>query len=149
MPTPASAIQQASSIRAPSEAASSERPSTRPPVVRLDSLKNPQPRTIRFPRDGLKEIVPHCNNDLCAKSDMTNDGGKIICRTCGYVVEGLDLTSELTFGDGPGGLTQLWGTTISNNDDKARAAKGPRFMGGLDSRQVTERAGKCFPSLHR
>ncbi len=122
-----------------------QRRPSRPPRARLDSIKNPQPRPLPRPvRPTKAKVVPQCSNAECGNSDVVEDDGKLICRSCGFVLSELQITQELTFGEAANGAAVVQGVYVGANDDSARnpALGASKIAGGMDSRQVTERNGK-------
>ena len=74
---------------------------------------------------------------------MGEDDGKLICRSCGFVLQDAQITQELTFGEASNGAAVVQGVFVGANDETARnpAIGAVRVAGGMDSRQVTERNG--------
>jgi transcription factor IIIB 90 kDa subunit len=114
----------------------------RTPRARLDSLKNPRRSTSRINRPAQK-TTPTCGNSSCTRSDVVEDDGKLICRSCGFVVSDVQITQELTFGEAANGAAVVQGVYVGANEENARnTGLGPsKLTGGMDSRQVTERNG--------
>lgn len=118
-------------------------PRKRTPVTRLDSIKNPRSRVSGQVGKPQKSIVPQCTNSDCGNSDVGEDDGKLICRSCGFVLQDAQITQELTFGEASNGAAVVQGVFVGANDETARnpAMGALKVAGGMDSRQVTERNG--------
>ena len=112
-------------------------------LLRLDSLpriRNTPTRTQRPPKPSL----PTCKNPECSDSDVGEDDGKLICRNCGFIVQEINITQELTFGEASNGAAVVQGVYVGANDETARnpALGSSKVAGGMDSRQITERNGR-------
>ena len=121
------------------------RPS-RPPVQRLGSVKPSIPRrgSVARPTPPPTKPTPQqCTNSECGVSDVVEDEGKLICRSCGFVVQDAHITQEVSFGEMSNGAAIVQGVFVGANEEGGRSAPGThgRLGGGLDSRQVTERHG--------
>lgn len=118
-------------------------------VGRLDSLKNPQPRPppqfIKKPSRAQRVAASNdCPNPDCHEKDVGEEDGQLVCRGCGTVVSDSNMVSEVTFGALASGAHVLHGTHVGADQTYARTAGGARGRagGGLDSREITEAAGK-------
>ena len=60
------------------------------------------------------------------------------------MVQEINITQELTFGEASNGAAVVQGVFVGANDDTARnlTMGSSKVVGGMDSRQVTERNGK-------
>ena len=109
--------------------------------------KTPQPPAAAS--KPTKSSKPQCENRECSNSDVVDDDGKLICRTCGFILQETQITQELTFGEAANGAAVVQGVYVGANDESARISgmAGPRFGSGMTSRQISERDGICsFPS---
>ena len=114
----------------------------------------PQPRRTPQPTAPSKTTQsskPQCENTECANSDVVEDEGTLICRTCGFILQESQITQELTFGEAANGAAVVQGVYVGANDETARSSGnfGPRFGGGMTSRQISERNGQSGASKLR
>ncbi|MCJ1394670.1 transcription factor TFIIIB subunit brf1 [Xylographa bjoerkii] len=125
-----------------------KQPAQRVRAVRLDSVKNPQPRPV--PQAVLQASAQirrpatlQCTNKQCPKSDVDEDDGKLVCKTCGVVVQDGQITSEIQFLDMANGSVAVSGSYVGANEEHARnsALGNSKIAGGMDSRQVSLRNG--------
>lgn len=116
----------------------------RAPRARLETLNNST--RLSTPRIGRAppKTTPQCENPSCTRSDVIEEDGKLICRSCGFVLSDVQITQELTFGEAANGAAVVQGVYIGANEENARnTGLGPsKLTGGMDSRQVTERNGQ-------
>ena len=131
------------SARSTPVAAPTSRGPSRP---RLGSVKPPPPRTsLSRPLQDppAKSVQPQCTNADCGTGDVAEDDGKLICRSCGFVVREVHIAQEVTFGEAANGAAIVQGVYVGANETGARSSAlvGSKLGGGLDSRQVTERNG--------
>jgi len=131
-----------------------KQPLQRAPRVRLDSIKNPQPRpmpgTIRqVGKKAQKPKTLQCTNKQCPRSDVDEDDGKLICKTCGVVVQDGQITSEIQFLDTANGGVAVSGSYVGANEAHARnsALGNSKVAGGMDSREVSQRNGSLLFSM--
>lgn len=129
-----------------STAAPPRRPAGRP--VRLDSFKNPQPRPLPLSKKQARAKRMAANNECpnpdCKDKDVGEEDGQLVCRGCGTVVNDSNMVSEVTFGASLNGAHVLHGTHVAADQTFARsggAGRG-RVSGQMDSRDITEAAGK-------
>ena len=134
-----------------SKAALKQQPQ-RLPRVRLDSLKNPQPRAgLQIPRPAAhrvqtpsrRNIPAQCTNAACEKSDVASEGGHLLCRNCGTVIREENITSEIVFGESSNGAAVVQGAFLGADQSYSRisAPGGSKIAGGMDSREITEANG--------
>ena len=131
-------------------------PTQRAPRARLDSIKNPQPRPVpQATRPAKAQLrrpaVPTCTNKTCPKSDVDEDDGKLVCKTCGVVISDIQIIQEITFGESSNGAAVVQGAYVGANEEHARnsALGNSKLTGGTDSREVTLRNGKSsLNALH-
>ena len=116
--------------------------------VRLDSIKRPQtrpvPQAIRQSSSQVRKPASlSCTNKQCPKSDVVEDDGKLVCQSCGVVVQDGQITSEIQFLDMANGSVAVQGSYVGANEEHARnsALGNSKIAGGMDSRQVTLRHG--------
>lgn len=135
---------------------STSAPSRRPvgKVGRLDSLKNPQPRPPpqfnKKPSRAQRVAASNdCPNPDCHEKDVGEEDGQLVCRGCGTVVSDSNMVSEVTFGALASGAHVLHGAHVGADQTYARTAGGARGRagGGLDSREITEAAGKWLSAM--
>ena len=131
------------SARSTPVAAPASRGPSRP---RLGSVKPPPPRTSLsrpLPDRPTQSVQPQCTNPECGAGDVAEDDGKLICRSCGFVVQDVHIAQEVTFGEAANGAAIVQGVYVGANEAGARSSAlvGAKLGGGLDSRQVTERNG--------
>lgn len=127
----------------------------RVPRVRLDSIKNPQPRPVPqaakqpTPPPTQRNVVPSCTNASCDDSDVASEGGQLLCRNCGTVIRDEQITSEVTFGESASGAAVLQGSYVAADQSYSRlsAPGGSKITGGMDSREVTEANGTVFQRI--
>ena len=112
-------------------------------VQRLHSIKNPRLQSSLQPPKVARNIVPKCTNVSCTQSDVGEDDGKLVCRNCGFVLQEVQITQEVTFGETSSGAAVVQGVYLGANDENARnsALGNSKLAGGMDSRQITERNG--------
>ncbi|MCJ1244789.1 transcription factor TFIIIB subunit brf1 [Trapelia coarctata] len=125
-----------------------KQPLQRPVRTRLDSIKNPQPRpmpgTVRqVAKKPQKSKTLQCTNKQCPQSDVVEDDGKLVCQTCGVVVQDGQITSEIQFLDMANGGVAVSGSYVGANEAHARnsALGNSKIAGGMDSREVSQRNG--------
>ncbi|MCJ1419648.1 transcription factor TFIIIB subunit brf1 [Xylographa parallela] len=125
-----------------------KQPAQRVRAVRLDSVKNPQPRPIpkavlQASAQARRPATLQCTNKQCPKSDVDEDDGKLVCKTCGVVVQDGQITSEIQFLDMANGSVAVSGSYVGANEEHARnsALGSSKIAGGMDSRQVSLRNG--------
>lgn len=123
-------------------------------VGRLDSLKNPQPRPLplfnKKPSRAQRVAASNdCPNPDCHEKDVGEEDGQLVCRGCGTVISDSNMVSEVTFGALASGAHVLHGAHVGADQTYARTAGGARGRagGGLDSREITEAAGKWISAL--
>ena len=128
--------------------AAPKQPLQRTPRVRLDSVKNPQPRLSPLAaRQAATQVrrpaTLQCTNKQCPQSDVDEDDGKLVCKTCGVVVQDAQITSEIQFLDMANGSVAVQGSYVGANEDHARNSTlgNSKVAGGMDSRQVALRNG--------
>lgn len=85
-----------------------------------------------------------CPNPDCTNRDVGEEDGQIVCRGCGTVVSDSNIVAEVTFGALANGGHVLHGTHVGADQAFARSggAGGGRMSGPMDSRDLTEAAGK-------
>jgi len=141
-----------SAIKAGRPKAALKQPLQRTPRLRLDSLKNPQPRPMPGATRPVSKKAPkaalQCTNKQCPQSDIDEDDGKLICKTCGVVVQDGQITSEIQFLDLANGAVGVQGSYVGANEAHARnsALGNSKIAGGMDSREVSLRNGSYFSS---
>ncbi|MCJ1396877.1 transcription factor TFIIIB subunit brf1 [Xylographa trunciseda] len=125
-----------------------KQPAQRVRAVRLDSVKNPQPRPVppgvlQASAQIRRPATLQCTNKQCPKSDVDEDDGKLVCKTCGVVVQDGQITSEIQFLDMANGSVAVSGSYVGANEEHARnsALGNSKIAGGMDSRQVSLRNG--------
>ncbi|MCJ1438477.1 transcription factor TFIIIB subunit brf1 [Xylographa pallens] len=125
-----------------------KQPAQRVRAVRLDSVKNPQPRPVpkailQASAQNRRPTTLQCTNKQCPKSDVDEDDGKLVCKTCGVVVQDGQITSEIQFLDMANGSVAVSGSYVGANEEHARnsALGNSKIAGGMDSRQVSLRNG--------
>lgn len=114
----------------------------------MDSFKNPQPRPLPLSKKQARAQRMAANNECpnpdCHDKDVGEEDGQLVCRGCGTVVNDSNMVSEVTFGASLNGAHVLHGTHVAADQTFARsggAGRG-RVSGQMDSRDVTEAAGK-------
>ncbi|MCJ1282530.1 transcription factor TFIIIB subunit brf1 [Xylographa opegraphella] len=125
-----------------------KQPAQRVRAVRLDSVKNPQPRPVpkavlQASAQSRRPSTLQCTNKQCPQSDIDEDDGKLVCKTCGVVVQDGQITSEIQFLDMANGSVAVSGSYVGANEEHARnsALGNSKIAGGMDSRQVSLRNG--------
>ena len=126
-----------------------KQPAQRVRAVRLDSVKNPQPRPVpkavlQASAQTRRPATLQCTNKQCPKSDVDEDDGKLVCKTCGVVVQDGQITSEIQFLDMANGSVAVSGSYVGANEEHARnsALGNSKIAGGMDSRQISLRNGQ-------
>ena len=139
-------------IKSSNPKAALKQPLQRTPRVRLDSVKNPQPRPMPgiarpVAKKAQKSTALQCTNKQCPQSDVDEDDGKMVCKTCGVVVQDGQITSEIQFLDNANGSVGVQGSYVGANEEHARnsALGNSKVAGGMDSREVSQRNGSYFP----
>ena len=122
-------------------------------VVRLDSMRNPQPRPPPGaqgppPKKRRTERIQVCTVPSCQSRDLEEENGYLICQECGTVLQEANIVSDNMFIDAPGGESMRTGVTVGNDSARARIydALAARIVGGMTSREVSEANGT--PSCH-
>lgn len=126
----------------------------RPPPKRqrLDSLRNPQPRSspgahqIQQDQQVTMTLAKRCRNPSCRSVTFGEEEGNLVCQECGTVISEGNIVSEVQFAEtSAGGHLQL-GSYVGT--DQAHAANGLVGLrhSGAGSRDITEATGK--PSIH-
>ncbi|KAL9600688.1 MAG: hypothetical protein Q9219_003018 [cf. Caloplaca sp. 3 TL-2023] len=117
--------------------------------VRLDSIKNPQPRPPPGPQGPPPkrkkiERIHVCTVPSCQSRDLEEENGYLICQTCGTVLQETNIVSDNMFIDAPGGESMRTGVTVGNDAARARVydALAARIVGGMSSREVSEANGR-------
>lgn len=118
---------------------------------RLDSIRRPQPRPpIGFRRTTpvQKAAVTVCTNKECTESDIQEEEGKLVCMSCGLVVQESQITAEVTFAEGSNGAAAVQGVFVSADDEGGPhgVAGNSKVTGGLDSREITISNGELSSS---
>ncbi len=104
------------------------------PVVRLDSLKNPQPRPIPQARKAPTE----CPNPDCGeKGSGIEEDGKTICGACGSVITEMTMVSEVSYGLGTGGAHVVHGYHVGATQAYAKRGDVVDRNRAMSSRDVT------------
>lgn len=123
----------------------------RPPKrQRLDSFKNPQPRSspaVSQTQQIEKPSAKRCQNPSCQSLDIGEEDGIVICQQCGTVVNEINIVSEMQFAETAAGGHIALGSYVGN--DQAHASSGITGLrhGGSTSREMTESNGKPSPGL--
>lgn len=122
-----------------------KRPTGRP--ARLDSLKNPLPRVPHGKKQSRSQRMAasrECPNSDCTDKDVGEEDGQLVCRGCGTVVNDSNIVSEILFGESSTGKQMVQGGHVGADQSYSRPSQGMnhRTGGGLDSREITEAAGK-------
>ena len=88
---------------------------------------------------------PVCENPECTNSNVIEDEGKLVCASCGYLLQEAQITQELTFGETANGRAVVQGTYVGANETTARnhGAAG-RHGEGMNSRDISKRSGNYF-----
>lgn len=144
MSTRATPIPRVQSRRSPYARTPSGRPQSVRPVARLDSIGITRSRPPTQQRRSTKQQTNQCKNPDCDSGDVIEDEGKLICQNCGFVLQEVQITQELTFGEASNGAAVVQGKYVGANDESARnpALGSSKVAGGMDSRQITERNGR-------
>lgn len=106
---------------------------------RLDSLSNPQPR----PPPQLRQNKPlKCPDPTCACSGFTNEDDKVICETCGAVVQEYSMVTDIQYGVSGSGRAVVHGHHVGA--DQAYNRNGMLYDRNrqVSSEEVTNLAGK-------
>lgn len=121
-----------------------------PRLQRLDSLKNPQPRSFSSavrksppPKQQRKAVTKECPNPECREKDIAEEEGHLICRGCGTVVQESNFSSEVTWADNPNGAAVVQGSFLGPNQTHARGAtvKGHTIVNAEERRALRESEG--------
>ncbi len=106
----------------------------RRPVVRLDSLKNPQPRPV--PR--ARKAPTECPNPDCGeKGSGIEEDGKSICGACGSVITEMTMVSEVSYGLIGGGAHVVHGYHVGATQAYAKRGDVVDRNRAMSSREVT------------
>lgn len=104
------------------------------PVVRLDSLKNPQPRPV----PQAKKPPSECPNPDCGETGTgVEEDGKTICGACGSVITEMTMVSEVTYGLASGGAHVVHGYHVGANQAYAKRGEVVDRNRAMSSREVT------------
>ncbi|KAI5284923.1 transcription factor TFIIIB subunit brf1 [Ascosphaera aggregata] len=131
-----------------------QRPSIRPQVGRLASLKKPVTTPIRRPQQAFVPPPPvqtttypkptTCPNPGCPAPHIVEDDGQRVCTGCGTVISEANIVSEVTFGETLAGAAVVQGTFVGADQSHGRGS-GPGFQrAGMESREITEQNGARF-----
>ncbi|KAL8946181.1 MAG: hypothetical protein Q9222_007394, partial [Ikaeria aurantiellina] len=128
--------------------ASSRPPGLRP--VRLDSIRNPQPRPpLASPgqpaaKKKRSDRILVCTVPSCQSSNLEEENGDLICQACGSVLMEGNIVSDNTFIETGGGESLRAGVTVGNDATRPRVydAMAARIAGGMTSREVSEANGR-------
>ncbi|KAL9003914.1 MAG: hypothetical protein Q9188_003252, partial [Gyalolechia gomerana] len=112
-------------------------------VVRLDSIRNPQPR----PPPGSQgppakkrktDRILVCTVPSCQSRALEEENGYLICQSCGTVLQEANIVSDNMFIDMPGGESMRAGVTVGNDATRARVydALAARIVGRQAIRAV-------------
>ncbi len=104
------------------------------PVVRLDSLKNPQPRPAPQARKGPTECP---NSDCGEKGSGIEEDGKTICGACGSVITEMTMVSEVSYGLAAGGAHVVHGYHVGATQAYAKRGDVVDRNRAMSSRDVT------------
>ena len=113
-------------------------------MPRLDSLKNPQPRPPpQVASSQGKKAVTTCTNAECTESVVEEEDGKLVCISCGNVLQEMHIVSEIQFNENAGGAATVQGSHVGADQSRARAPGGQRLKmsGGMDSSEITNANG--------
>ncbi|KAL8816866.1 MAG: hypothetical protein Q9223_004202 [Gallowayella weberi] len=116
--------------------------------VRLDSLRNPQPRSFSFHPPAAKkkpsDRISVCTAKGCESTDLGEDNGYLVCQSCGTILQETNIVSDNTFIETSGGDSMRAGVTVSNDASRARVYDpvGARIAGGMSSRELSEAHGR-------
>ncbi|KAL8804327.1 MAG: hypothetical protein Q9182_002609 [Xanthomendoza sp. 2 TL-2023] len=116
--------------------------------VRLDSLRNPQPRNFPFHSPAAKkkpsDRISLCTAKGCESTDLGEDNGYLVCQSCGTILQETNIVSDNTFIETSGGDSMRAGKTVSNDASRARVYDpvGARIAGGMSSRELSEDKGR-------
>ncbi len=116
---------------------------------RLDSLKNPQRRSLSSlltSRQGIQagpESAGQC--PTCQDNDVGEEDGHIVCHACGTVISESNIVSEIQFAETSGGGHLMIGQHVGSDQAHARSGLlGLKNAGGSNSREHSLANGKCF-----
>lgn len=110
------------------------------PVVRLDSLKNPQPRPVLQVRKAPTECP---NSDCGEKGSGIEEDGKTICGACGSVITEMTMVSEVSYGLA-GGAHVVHGYHVGATQAYAKRGDVVDRNRAMSSRDVTLSNGELL-----
>ncbi|MCJ1350585.1 MAG: transcription factor TFIIIB subunit brf1 [Icmadophila ericetorum] len=114
--------------------------------VRLESIKSRPALPLKGATrpTQARRGPPTCTNAACDKSDVSSEGGHLVCRNCGTVVRDDQITSDVSFGAGTNGAVVMQGAYVGENQSYARSGVpgASRISGGMDSREISEANGR-------
>ena len=87
-----------------------------------------------------------CENPDCPNSNVLEDDGKLICVTCGFILQETQITQEVTFGETSTGAPVVQGAFVGENEETARTTGIlQRYRTGVDGgRRASERTGESI-----
>lgn len=115
--------------------------------MRLDSLKNAQPRPR--PRFKAREVPDSCPNPECSCTEIINEDCKNICKDCGTVISEDDMITDMQYGLGAAGNHVIHGKHVGN--DQAYNKDGDVFdrHRAMSSEELTNMRGKNLKDPNR
>jgi len=116
---------------------------------RLDSLKNPQRRSLSSlltSRQGIQAGLDSTGQcPTCQDNDVGEEDGHIVCHACGTVISESNIVSEIQFAETSGGGHLMIGQHVGSDQAHARSGLlGLKNAGGSNSREHSLANGKCF-----
>lgn len=94
------------------------------------------------PTSGLPPKPRPPARKCCDAPNISTDEGSQICYNCGQVLEDSDIVAEVTFAENAAGAAIVQGGFVGENQRHANTMGGTmRGLGGIESRQQTERNG--------
>lgn len=121
-------------------------------VVRLDSLKNPQPRPLQQlrgqPPPKTVDRLRICTRPDCRSQDLEDENGHLTCITCGTILQQTNIVSDTIFVESAGGDSIRTGQTVGPGESRARNydTTASHLTGGMSSLDVSLANGNvCHP----
>ncbi|KAL8777049.1 MAG: hypothetical protein Q9203_002835 [Teloschistes exilis] len=117
-------------------------------VVRLDSLKNPQPRPLQQlrgqPPPKTVDRLRICTRPDCRSQNLEDENGHLTCITCGTILQQTNIVSDTIFVESAGGDSIRTGQTVGAGESRARNydTTASHLTGGMSSLDVSLANGR-------
>jgi transcription factor IIIB 90 kDa subunit len=129
-------------------------PSIRHPETLVRPSRQSTPKSTTSTPQQARQAVPgrgarKCPG--CKTPDVREDGGQLICFSCGTIISESVIVNDVTFGEAPSGAALVQGTTVHDGQRYAKPSGTTFRRGGRtaeDAAETISRAGKFVASHH-